>query len=311
MLPDLQVGLRILASGLSGLAMPLAPPALAAVHPLWAADVQTLGPWRLEQGPGGAQPVWLPGGLSSGPQGAAQSAHVVVCGACTSTMDVARELVGRGGLGPWGSVIAPTQASGRGQLRRAWLSAPGNVLATLVCPPAEGLWNDLRPLVLGHLLAEALEDVCTGVRVKWPNDILLNDHKIGGILVEERSGCILAGLGLNLVWAPGEEDLRDGHGVAASVFPAGSGGPGPLGLWLRLVNRLETGYKTLLETFSPSDFVLIFQSRLAWMGRRVLVQEGASVRYEARVKGISGKGELVLDQDGREILLLAGDVTAL
>ncbi|MDO9083948.1 MAG: hypothetical protein Q7U56_11770, partial [Humidesulfovibrio sp.] len=167
MLPDLQVGLRILASGLTGLAMPLAPPSLAAVHPLWAADVQTLGPWRLEQGPDGAQPVWLPGGLSSGPPGA----DVVVCGACASTMDVARELVGRGGLGPWGSVIAPTQASGRGQLRRAWLSAPGNVLATLVCPPAEGLWNDLRPLVLGHLLAEALEDVCTGVRVKWPNDI--------------------------------------------------------------------------------------------------------------------------------------------
>jgi BirA family biotin operon repressor/biotin-[acetyl-CoA-carboxylase] ligase len=226
-------------------------------------------------------------------------------------MDVARELVARGELGAFGSVIAPTQTGGRGQLRRAWLSAPGNLLATLVCPPAEGLWNDLRPLVLGHLLAEALGDVSGGVRVKWPNDLLLADRKIGGILVEERPGCILAGLGLNLGWAPREEDLREGHCVAAGFLPAISGGSGALWLWLRLVNRLETGYLSLLEIFTPSDFVTIFQSRLAWKGRRVLVCEGASVRYEARIRGVSGKGELVLDRDGEEVLLLAGDVTPL
>jgi BirA family transcriptional regulator, biotin operon repressor / biotin---[acetyl-CoA-carboxylase] ligase len=230
-------------------------------------------------------------------------------------MDVARELVARGELGAsglgWGSVIAPSQTGGRGQLRRTWLSAPGNVLATLVCPPAEGLWNDLRPLVLGHLLAEALGDVCEGVRVKWPNDLLLNDRKIGGILVEERPGCILAGLGLNLAWAPRGEDLRDGHGVAAGCLPGFPGVSGVLELWRMLVNRLETGYVSLLEIFTPGDFLTIFQSRLAWKGRRVLVCEGAGVRYEAIIKGVSGNGALVLDQDGREILLLAGDVTPL
>jgi len=293
--------LRILAPGLPGLAEPLDPQALAARHPLWAADVEALGPWRLEQGQGGQ--VWLPEAL--------QDADVAVCGPCASTMDVARELVQRGGLGPFGSVIAPAQTLGRGQLRRAWLSAPGNVLATLVCPPAQGLWNDLRPLVLGHLLAEALEGVCPGVRVKWPNDLLLDDRKIGGILVEERAEGILAGVGLNLAWAPAEQDLRGGHGVAAGAIAPAGGGPGPLGLWLRLVNHLETGYMTLLETFSPSEFLRIFQTRLAWMGRNVLVQEGANVRYAAKISGVSGKGGLLLDRDGKEMLLLAGDVTPL
>ena len=296
--PKFHGSLRILAQGMPGLAEPLDPQTLASVHPLWAADVTALGPWRLDQGR-----VWLPG--------SAQGPDIVVCGPCSSTMDVARELVARGELDIFGNVITPTQTGGRGQLRRAWLSAPGNVLATLVMPPAAGLWNDLRPLVLGHLLAEALEDVCSGVRVKWPNDLLVNDRKIGGILVEERPGCILAGLGLNLAWAPREEELRDGHCVAAGSFPAPPGVSGVLGLWRTLVNRLETGYSTLLETFTPSEFLTIFQSRLAWMGRRVLVCEGASVRYEARIKGVSGTGELVLDQDGREILLLAGDVTPL
>jgi BirA family biotin operon repressor/biotin-[acetyl-CoA-carboxylase] ligase len=291
-------GLRLLARGLAGLAQPLDPQTLAAAHPLWAADVAALGPWRLEQGE-----AWR--------CSPALDESVVVCGPCSSTMDVARELVARGELGIFGSVITPVQDTGRGQLRRTWLSAPGNVLATLVLPPAEGLWNDLRPLVVGHLLAEALEDVCSGVHVKWPNDLLLDDKKVGGILVEERPGCILAGLGLNLAWAPRDEELREGHCVAAGTFPACSAASGVLGLWLMLVNRLETGYGTLLETFTTSDFLTLFQSRMAWMGRRVLVTEGASVRYEARIRGVSGKGELVLDQDGKEILLLAGDVTPL
>lgn len=300
--PKSQGGLRILAQGLPGLAEPLDPQRLAAAHPLWAADVEAFSPWRLEQGG-----VWLPR-LSQGPE-------VVVCGPCSSTMDVARELVSRGELGApvpgWGSVITPEQTTGRGQLRRAWLSAPGNLLATVVCPPAEGLWNDLRPLVLGYLLAEGLDAMCGGVRVKWPNDLLVHDTKVGGILVEERTGCILAGLGLNLSWAPREEDLREGHCVAAGSVPASAHISGVLGLWLTLVNRLETGYRTVLETFTPSEFLTVFQSRLAWMGRRVLVSEGASVRYEATIRGVSGKGELVLDQNGREILLLAGDVTPL
>jgi biotin-(acetyl-CoA carboxylase) ligase len=92
------------------------------------------------------------------------------------------------------------------------------------------------------------------------------------------------------------------------VLPALSGPSGPLGLWLRLVNRLETGYRTLLETFTSTEFLSVFQCRLAWMGSRVLVTEGAGVRYEARITGVSGRGELVLDRDGREVSLQAGDV---
>jgi BirA family biotin operon repressor/biotin-[acetyl-CoA-carboxylase] ligase len=128
------------------------------------------------------------------------------------------------------------------------------------------------------------------------------------MLVEERAGCVLAGVGINLAWAPPPEALRDGHSVAAGRYCPPGGGLGPLGLWHALVNRLETGYRTLLETFSPSEFLTIFRSRLAWMGRRVLVQEGASVRYEAVVRGISGEGGLVLDRAGQEVVLLAGDV---
>jgi BirA family transcriptional regulator, biotin operon repressor / biotin---[acetyl-CoA-carboxylase] ligase len=279
-----------LSQGLTGLAEPVTLAALSAAHPLWMADLAAFGPIA---------------------EASASSAldSVLLCGPCASTMDVARELVGQGALGPWGSVVAPAQTTGRGQLRRAWLSRPGNLLATLVCPPETGLWNDLRPLVLGYLFAEALSGLGQGVQVKWPNDLLSDGRKVAGILVEERAGCILAGIGLNLGWAPEPGLLRDGHSVDAGEFCPSDGGLGPVRLWLALVNWLETGYRTLLEAFSPREFLTIFRTRMAWQGRRVLVQEGASVRYEAIVRGISGEGGLLLDRAGQEVVLLAGDVT--
>jgi BirA family biotin operon repressor/biotin-[acetyl-CoA-carboxylase] ligase len=286
------VNVSLLARGLPGLADPITQTALSAMHPLWAADLAAAGPLAEH-----------PAELSAGP------ADIVVCGVCSSTMDVARELCAQGMLAPWGSVIAPAQRAGRGQLRRPWLSDPGNMLATLACPPEDKPWNDLRPLVLGHLFGAALGSLGPSVSVKWPNDLLVAETKVAGMLVEERGGCVLCGIGVNLAWAPPAEVLREGHVVAAGRFAPSDADLGPLRLWAALVNHVETGYIDLLDACTPTDFLTIFRSRLAWLGRRVLVHEGAGVRYEAMVKGVSGEGGLVLDRAGEEVVLLSGDVT--
>ncbi|HWR04330.1 MAG TPA: hypothetical protein VN419_09965, partial [Humidesulfovibrio sp.] len=78
----------LLSNGLAELAQPVTAAALAEAHPLWRADLAALGE------------------ISSMP-GAFASDGVLLCGPCASTMDVARELVGLGVLGPWGSVITP------------------------------------------------------------------------------------------------------------------------------------------------------------------------------------------------------------
>ncbi len=280
----------IIDTGLPGLAEPVSARQLENMHPLWATDLASLAPQNHRKAPWPADALLL-------------------CGPCTSTMDVARELVERGALGPWGSVLAPMQAAGRGQLRRSWVSRPGNLLATLVCPPAPKPWSDLRPLVFGHLFAEALSELGESAQVKWPNDILCNGKKVAGMLVEERPGCILVGVGVNLAWAPPPEDLRAGRAMDAGQYHPSKEGVGPTQLWRALVNRVETGYMLLLEAFSPKEFLTIFRTRMSWLGGRVLVSEGASVRYEAIVKGISEEGGLVLDRAGQEVVLLAGDVT--
>ena len=106
-----------------------------------------------------------------------------------STQDVARTL-------PIGSVVmADYQTHGRGRLSHRWDSPPGSaLLVSFVLQP-----NPLLSLAAGIAAAEACGQ---GVRLKWPNDLLLDSRKVGGILVEASPSRAVCGIGINLSWAP-------------------------------------------------------------------------------------------------------------
>ena len=106
-----------------------------------------------------------------------------------STQDVARTL-------PIGSVVmADYQTHGRGRLSHRWDSPPGSaLLVSFVLQP-----NPLLSLAVGIAAAEACG---RGVRLKWPNDLLLDSRKVGGILVEASPSLAVCGIGINLSWAP-------------------------------------------------------------------------------------------------------------
>ena len=107
----------------------------------------------------------------------------------TSTQDVARDL-------PIGSiVVADHQTAGRGRSSHRWEAPPGTaLLVSFVLPP-----NPLLSLAAGVAAAEACG---RGVRLKWPNDLLLEGRKVGGILVEASPARAICGIGINLTWAP-------------------------------------------------------------------------------------------------------------
>lgn len=107
----------------------------------------------------------------------------------TSTQDVARDL-------PIGSVVvANHQTAGRGRLDRRWEAPPGTaLLVSFVLRPAP-----LLSLGAGVAAAEACGE---DVRLKWPNDLLLHERKLGGILVETTPQKAVCGVGVNLWWAP-------------------------------------------------------------------------------------------------------------
>ncbi|MEQ9488332.1 MAG: biotin--[acetyl-CoA-carboxylase] ligase [Alphaproteobacteria bacterium] len=127
-----------------------------------------------------------------------------------STMDVARDMIGsKSGIGARGAVVwAAEQTGGRGRHGRQWSSPPGNLYATVI------LYHD-RPttdapqlaMVAGVALAEAVaDDLPAGaVSLKWPNDLLLNDAKTAGILLEgngKTASPVLIGSGVNIASAP-------------------------------------------------------------------------------------------------------------
>ncbi|HEY6972689.1 MAG TPA: biotin--[acetyl-CoA-carboxylase] ligase [Nitrospiraceae bacterium] len=107
-------------------------------------------------------------------------------------------------------VLADSQSEGRGRLSRLWFSPPGvNLYCSIVIRkviPADSLseWLSWLPLTAASAAAEAIETVAaTSVAVKWPNDLLINGRKVGGILCESgtntRSGPFqVIGIGLNI-----------------------------------------------------------------------------------------------------------------
>lgn len=278
----------------------LDPETLAAAHPLWAGDVRRLGPWRRETGAGGV--LWRAPGA-----GAGQTA--VVVGECGSVLDVAWELLDAGLLPQWGAVLAVRQSAGRGQLRRPWSSPPGNLHVAWTWPSPPPGFADLVPLAAGFMAAEALEDQGLRMAVKWPNDLLWEERKVGGILVEERGGRVLMGLGLNLAWAPPGADLREEWSQPAADLSGAGLDLGPLGLWLALVGFGVTWYATEVFHGNPDSFPSRFSGRLAWLGREVVVR-GAGRPYAAVVRGLLPDGGLSLRRDGRDEALYSGSITA-
>ncbi|HXC76611.1 MAG TPA: biotin--[acetyl-CoA-carboxylase] ligase, partial [Candidatus Acidoferrum sp.] len=191
----------------------------------------------------------------------AKEPQIVYLVSVASTQDVARVL-------PIGSVVvADHQTAGRGRLEHKWESPPGTaLLVSFVLPP-----NRLLSLAAGVAAAEACEQ---GVRLKWPNDLLLGGRKVGGILVEATPAKAVCGIGINLTWAP--------RGGASLNQPRDA-----------LLGRLRPA----IERWSsaPPDAVLERWRDLSeTIGKRVRVQLPDRA-FEGIVEDINGRGELIVD----------------
>jgi BirA family biotin operon repressor/biotin-[acetyl-CoA-carboxylase] ligase len=122
-----------------------------------------------------------------------------------STSDEARRLAAAGA--PHGTVVhADEQAAGRGRFGRTWFSPPGNlylsVLLRLELPPERA--SELS-FVTAITVADAIDALLpkqSKATLKWPNDVLVNDGKIAGILVESVDGAQIIGIGVNVLEAP-------------------------------------------------------------------------------------------------------------
>jgi BirA family biotin operon repressor/biotin-[acetyl-CoA-carboxylase] ligase len=105
-------------------------------------------------------------------------------------------------------LVAGAQTAGRGRLGRAWVTSPGAALACSVLlrpaavPPARRGW---MPLLAGVAVAGAVrEAAAVEAQLKWPNDVLAGEAKLGGVLAEAHADAIVVGMGLNLTSSAGD-----------------------------------------------------------------------------------------------------------
>jgi BirA family biotin operon repressor/biotin-[acetyl-CoA-carboxylase] ligase len=225
-----------------------------------------------------------------------------------STNDEARRRA-QAGAAHGTAIVAREQTAGRGRDGRAWISPPGNLYASFILRPGVTL-ADLPglSLVAAVALGEALQPLmppAARLGYKWPNDILIDGHKVAGILIEseaERDGvCAVLGLGVNCRRHPGD-----------TPFPASN---------LSAVAGREIDPDAVLQGFTAT-----LQSWLgrwerdgmapvcaAWRARAEGIGEAIRVRLphetiEGRFADIDPAGVLIVATERGERRIAAGDV---
>lgn len=233
--------------------------------------------------------------------------RVYLCGPCSSVLDVAGHLAGQGCLDPWDSVLATRQWAGRGQMRRTWISRPGNLFAAWRLPVPSLPWQNMISVLVGWTVCLGLGELGLPVQLKWPNDILLHGRKIGGILIEERGDVLLAGIGINIASCPEDADLRRDHACVAASLGGLLQGMTIFDLWLRLVNSGRLRYSTELSDSTPLEFSQLIEPVLAYLGTLVRVSDNRS-SVCGTYAGISPEGGIVLLSGGESRTLHSGSL---
>jgi BirA family biotin operon repressor/biotin-[acetyl-CoA-carboxylase] ligase len=104
-------------------------------------------------------------------------------------------------LSAWNAVRAETQSAGRGRFQRRWVSDAGGLWLSAVVPVDRhsNAWRML-PLITGLAVCDALRDCgVPRLRMRWPNDVLVDDAKLAGLLIDQFSpGLAVVGIGVNV-----------------------------------------------------------------------------------------------------------------
>jgi BirA family biotin operon repressor/biotin-[acetyl-CoA-carboxylase] ligase len=215
-------------------------------------------------------------------------------------------------------LVAEAQTVGRGRLGRRWASPPraGLTFSVLLRPggvPAALLgW---LPLLAGVAAAASVRAVAAvDATLKWPNDVLVGEQKLGGILAERAGTAVVVGIGIN-VWQA-RADLPPGAAATSLALAAGAGATGP-GLRERLLAGLLDGlgrwYLAWRDQASPGDADACglreeYARRCGTLGREVVVTMPGAEPVTGTATGVDRAGRLEVRTARGVAAVTAGDV---
>lgn len=226
-----------------------------------------------------------------------------------STMEEARRALHQGEPGKlW--IVARSQNSGRGRHGRQWGSPPGNLYVSLLmtspCEPALApQLGFVAGLALHDAAAKLLGAASDRLKLKWPNDLLLDGAKTSGLLLEAESGAgrfdVILGCGVNIASCPSDTPYP------ATFLKAAE----PSASVEALLAALSDFWAQRFTTWSqPGGFG---PTRAAWLERAAFLGEAITIRLPdgpltGRFAGIDPTGRLELETQAGRRLIDAGDL---
>lgn len=212
-------------------------------------------------------------------------------------------------------VLADIQTAGRGRIGTPWVSSPGvNLhLSVLLTPPIPLHEARLFTLIGSLAIADVIETYGVKAQVKWPNDVLVNDRKIAGVLTdiqvkEGRVEHLLLGIGVNLnIDRPTMDRLYREAAPGAMSLCEAFGEPVDRNMFaVRVLDALET---RRLEYLAQGKGALLAEwRRRSFLGRRVSVHEEA-MHVEGVAMDLDEQGRLVVNlDDGSIVRVREGEV---
>ena len=227
----------------------------------------------------------------------------------TSALDIAKEFIENTELLPQGNAfLVAEQTAGRGRMGRTWISRKndGMYLSVILSPKrAHSEWPTLS-FVASLAAIHTLNSTCPNVPVslKWPNDLMAEDRKLGGVLLEADGPHVIVGCGVNIKNAP---QISDSLCLSTDIAKYQSNIPEPKQLAEAYINNLENLFQ-IWQNFGPAPLLARWQDKSNIIGRQITV-----ALFDKTVTGIcdalepDGRLKLV-DIDGNVHLITAGDV---
>jgi BirA family biotin operon repressor/biotin-[acetyl-CoA-carboxylase] ligase len=205
-------------------------------------------------------------------------------------------------------LAAEAQTAGRGRMGRHWQSMPGAALTFSVLLRPAGVPASLRgwvPLLAGAAAVSALRDVArVEAALKWPNDVLVGERKLAGILAEQAGDAIVAGIGMNFSALPAGPAAARATCVEAEA-PARVSRER---LLLAVLRELEWGYRRWTADPGGCGLREQYMRMCATMGRNVRVELPGGRMLTGTAASVDAGGRLVVSDAGALTAVSAGDV---
>lgn len=210
-------------------------------------------------------------------------------------------------------VVAEQQIAGRGRRGRSWESPCGSgIFMTLMIKPDINPNNASMLTLVAALAVAAAIRKCTGrpAGIKWPNDIVMNGKKVCGILTEMSAQVdyvnhVVVGIGINVHNESFPEELTH---MATSLYLETGERMNRVSLIEEVWEQFERYYDTFMETEDLSGLVKEYEAHLVNMHQIVKVLDPKEP-FEGKARGITARGELMVDTWESRRLVSAGEVS--